>query len=151
MTRSSDPDTLREKAENKREIAAALEELRETLTNAEKIADTPLSKLFHEARTRNTNIHSSVTMFIDYDRESETWEASNVTALQQGEHWDSDARNSSDLLLPISIKPFMDSDVFREQIGWELKESARHKKQDAQRYEGEAKHIEQVRNREESQ
>lgn len=150
MTQPTDPEKRREKAETKRELAAAVEQLRQTLKSAEKVADTPLSKLFHEARTRSRDPHRSVSLFLDYDHEAETWEASKVTPLQQGEHWNSDARNAHDLTLSIGIKSFMDSDTFRDVIGGDLSRGVQSLKQDAQRYEEGAKHIEQMRNREES-
>ena len=104
----------------------AIGELKDRLQNADSIAeDVPvLSELFHEARTagrRQTRGHGGrFVALLDYDGE---WTCRHVNYLQGGTHY---RGTGADLKLSCRPYPFMEIDMFKEWVGWKLREASRY-------------------------
>lgn len=103
----------------------AIQELRNRLQNADSIAeDAPvLSELFHEARTASTRqvreYGGSFVALLDYDGE---WTCRSVRYLEGGKHY---RDTGADLKLSCQAYPLMDTDMFKDRVGWQLGEASR--------------------------
>lgn len=115
-------EEYRKKAEECRAKADAILDLRDELLESERVGDTRLSGLFHEARTTPLGSWRAATAFIRI--EDGVARVEKVLKLQEG-RWSPETHHGYDVLLNMSIKPFMDSDYFRDVIGDKLREDAR--------------------------
>lgn len=91
-----------------------LETLRTQLQNADKLAGTPFSELFHEARTCDqiyTGVHCEYTI----DSDTGTISQISLTKLRQGEHV-LDHPDAADFSLSLPRKPFMTAERAKEII-----------------------------------
>ncbi len=110
--------------ERQREIKAALESLDEAMQNCESVGDTRLSGLFHEARTTSTRHWKTVTAFCDLDADGEL-EVTKVSKLSDG-RWAPETRDAHDVILNMSIDPFMRGDYFCHCVRDDISEKVRH-------------------------
>lgn len=105
MSRKETTENESRKAQLKNEIAA-LEELREELEQADTVGDTRLSKLFHEARTADTNIYSGATCSLGLEDKAYVID---ITKTRPGEHL-RDTPGFAAVGCP--VKPFMTGERF---------------------------------------
>jgi hypothetical protein len=107
-----------------REIKAALESLDETMQNCDSVGDTRLSGLFHEARTTSPGYWTTVTAFCDLDADGEL-EVTSICKLSDG-RWAPETRDAHDVILHMSINPFMRGDYFCDRVRDDISEQVRH-------------------------
>jgi hypothetical protein len=108
----------------KREIKAALESLDEAMQNCDSVGDTRLSGLFHEARTTSPGYWKTVTAFCDLDANGEL-EVTKVSKLSDG-RWAPETRDAHDVVLNMSINPFMRGDYFCDRVRDDISKKIRH-------------------------
>jgi hypothetical protein len=107
-----------------REIKAALESLDETMQNCDSVGETRLSGLFHVARTTSQRHWKTVTAFCDLDDDGEL-QVTKVSKLNDG-RWAPETRNAHDVILNMSINPFMRGDYFCDRVRDDISEQVRH-------------------------
>lgn len=113
----NDPATHREKANDCERQIEALEALRNEVLEADRIGETRLSELFHEARTSRPDVWKSATAFINIvDGEAVV---DHVEKLRDG-YWSPETRDRFDALISVGVRPFMDSATFRGWAGDEI-------------------------------
>jgi len=105
---------------------AAIDDLKHRLQESDSIADDcpVLSELFHEARTASIG-HcrghgGSFVALLDYD--DDEWSCRSVRYLEGGTHY---RDTGADLKLSCSPYPFMDTDMFKDRVVWQLREASR--------------------------
>ena len=105
------------------EAADVVEDTIDAVMDADSLAETPFSKLFHEARTTSRNRATGVTLQVRVsDGEFEVHDTPVKT--RQGEHlrgtdaWDS--------MISIPVKPFMETQTARDEIVRQLRAFQRH-------------------------
>jgi len=116
---------LSEKGKKMMAVADAYEELADSLSNAESIADDVpvLSELFHEARTTHKKPRDGrFVALLDYDVDGDEWTCRNVSWLQQGTHY---RDTGADAVLGFSPYPFCSTDRFAEEFVNRLRMMAR--------------------------
>lgn len=132
-------DELRTEAEKQREVADALVSLRKDLKESESVGETPLSGLFHAARTTSPRHYNGITVTLNYNRETEEWDVGSPIKRQRGESLLPSARKKHDAVLNVGIQPFMDRRTF---VGWvdnQLRDAAAQFSGSAQMKEQDAK------------
>jgi hypothetical protein len=108
----------------KREIKAALESLDETMQNCDSVGETRLSGLFHVARTTSQRHWKTVTAFCDLDDDGEL-AVTSVCKLSDG-RWAPETRDAHDVIINMSINPFMRGDYFCHCVRDDISEKIRH-------------------------
>lgn len=98
--------------------SATVDEQIENLRGIESLADTPFSKLFHEARTSKSRVYSGVTLQVRV-RDGEVEGHDTPVKTRQGEHLRGTDAWDSKVSLP--VKPFMDVQTARQEIVYQLK------------------------------
>jgi hypothetical protein len=106
-----------------REIKAALESLDEAMQNCDSVGDTRLSGLFHEARTTSPSHWRTVTAFCDL--EDGELQVTTICKLSDG-RWAPETRDAHDVVLNMSINPFMRGDYFCHCVRDDISEKIRH-------------------------
>ena len=107
-----------------------VEEQIEELKNAESLADTPFSKLFHEARTTSRQRATGVSLQVRATDETlETHD--NPVKTSQGEHLR--GTDAWDGIVSIPVRPFMETRVARQEIRRQLRDLLRNYQRRAQR------------------
>ena len=97
--------------------------LAKEVRNADSIAETPWSKLFHEARTTSRKTYTSVSVPVSVT--SDGVKVGDVVKTRQGEHFH--MRDTSwDGVISLPVKPFMDTQTARQELSRRLKEFERH-------------------------
>lgn len=99
----------------------------EAVKNADSLAETKFSKLFHEARTSTpdtirTNGYSGVTLQVRV-RDGELEVHDNPVKTRQGEHLR--GTSSWDSKISLVVKPFMDTETARQEIVRQLRQVQR--------------------------
>lgn len=112
----------REKANEYDAVADALEALREEVMEADRIGDTQLSKLFHEARTNRPDAWKSATAFIDIEDGEAVVDS--VSKLRDG-RWSPETRNRHDALVTVGVRPFMGTSEFKAAVRDDLEQRIR--------------------------
>jgi hypothetical protein len=112
------------KVARQREIKAALESLDETMQNCDSVGETRLSGLFHVARTTSQRHWKTVTAFCDLDDDGEL-QVTKVSKLNDG-RWAPETRDAHDVILNMSINPFMRGDYFCDRVRDDISEQVRH-------------------------
>ena len=98
----------------------------EAVKDADSLADTPFSKLFHEARTTGRNRATGVTLQVRA-RDGEVEAHDTPVKTRQGEHLR--GTDSWDFMVSLPVKPFMDTRTARQEIvrqldAWQQKAAA---------------------------
>lgn len=91
-----------------------LEDLREQVQDADKLADTPFSELFHEARTSN-QIYNKINCYYQIDPDTGSISQLTLFKLQQGEHI-LDHPNAADFSASLPRKPSMTTEYAKQLI-----------------------------------
>lgn len=94
----------------------------ETIRGAESLADTPFSKLFHEARTTGRNRATGVTLQVRV-RDGEFEAHDTPVKTRQGEHLR--GTDAWDGMVSLPVKPFMDTGTARQGIIRQLRDIQR--------------------------
>lgn len=128
-------EQAREQAAEYREKADAIEDLQDKLRGADSVGETPLSGLFHEARTSSKDNWKAATAFIQVTNTGALVET--VEKISEGV-WPPETRRRWDVLLSVPIRPFMDAETFRSLAIEGLDQSRASFIQSAQRSEQEA-------------
>lgn len=98
---------------NTTDDVAVVENTIEAVKNADSLADTPFSKLFHEARTTGRNRATGVTLQVRV-RDGEFQTHDNPVKTRQGEHLR--GTDAWDAMVSLPVKPFMDTRTARQEI-----------------------------------
>jgi len=99
--------------------------------NADSLADTPFSKLFHEARTTGRNRATGVTLQVRV-RDGEFEAHDEPVKTRQGEHLR--GTDAWDGMVSIPVKPFMDTRTAQQEIVRQLRDLKRTYVSPADRY-----------------
>jgi hypothetical protein len=110
--------------------ARAVEEQIESVKNADSLADTPFSTLFHEARTTGRNRATGVTLQVRV-RDGEFEVHDNMVKTRQGEHLR--GTDAWDGMVSIPVKPFMETRTARNEIVRQLRGLAKTYRRKAQK------------------
>ena len=101
------------KIEAKNAEIEALETLQDEISSADKIAETRLSKLFHEARTTKKGHWKSVTAFCDI--EDGEIVVKSLDKISDG-RWSPETRQRYDVLISVGVRPFMEARNFKRTV-----------------------------------
>jgi len=94
----------------------------EAVNNADSLAPTPFSKLFHEARTTGRNRATGVTLQVRV-RDGEFQVHDEPVKTRQGQHLR--GTDAWDGMISIPVKPFMDTQTARQEIVRQLRDVKR--------------------------
>ena len=100
----------------------AIESVIESLKNADSLADTPFSKLFHEARTTGRRHYTGVSLQVRV-RDGEFEVHDTPVKTRRGEHLR--GTNSWDNILGLPVRPFMETEIAKKEIIRQLKDFKR--------------------------
>ena len=142
-------DEAREKAEQYEAEAEALEALRDEVLNADRIADTRLSGLFHEARTTRKGYWKSVHAFVNIGEDGKVV-VDSLDKLSDG-YWSPETRDRYDAILSVPVRPFMETDMFKSIIRDEISQAVSPRRQNAHRYREDAKTLARMERYEQEQ
>jgi len=135
MVEYQTPDAVAEK----RQLADAVDRLKEQLQNADSIANgCPLfSEFFHRVRTSSYDGRNwRYVALYDYDPEADKWTHRSTHRLQKGTHLKD---TGADLCLSMSPKPFLSVSSFSEIVRGKLSRDARASRQNASNIDRRAK------------
>jgi len=104
----------------------------ETIRGAESLADTPFSKLFHEARTTGRNRATGVTLQVRV-RDGEFEGHDTPVKTRQGEHLR--GTDAWDGMISLPVRPFMETQTARQEIVRQLRDLQRRYQTQEQREE----------------
>lgn len=117
MQQSSSADDA--KIEELRNEIEVLEDLDEDVQDADSIAETVLSELFHEARTTSKRHWKSASAFVNIDEDG--IDVDHVEKISDG-HWSPETRNRYDAIVSVPILPFMVTPEFKQAVRAELRQ-----------------------------
>lgn len=106
-------EEMREKADEYEAEIEALEALKEEVQTAERIGDTKLSSLFHEARTNRAGTWTKASAFVNIEDGEAVVEK--VSKLREG-RWAPRTRDRYDAVISVGVRPFMETDVFKSLV-----------------------------------
>lgn len=114
----------------------ALTDLKTEVMNADRIGETRLSKLFHEARTTRKGHWKSVHAFITIN--DGVAEVDHLDKLTDG-YWPPETRNRYNAIVSVGVRPFMETDIFKSLVRDDIQRAIDGLKQNEQRYREDAK------------
>ena len=135
----------REKATELETEIEALEDLRDEVLDADRIGDTRLSKLFHEARTTRKGHWKTVSAFIRIEDGEAV--VDHLDKLSDG-HWSPETRQRYDAIIGVGVRPFMESAMFKSMVRDAIQHNIDGARQNLQHYREDAKTHEHMAERE---
>jgi hypothetical protein len=136
MMTTDTTDDLREKEAEYEAEYGAYDRLTSALESAERIGETRLSKLFHEARTTRKGHWKTVSAFCRISESEESDEAvvevDHLDKLSEG-RWRPEVRRRYDLVLSVPVRPFMEADTFRSYVRDDIRRAMQSARQSQQR------------------
>jgi len=146
MTTNDTTDELREKEAEYQAEYRAYDELKSELEEAERVGETRLSELFHEARTTRSH-WKTVSAFCRVSESDESGEAEvevdHIDKLSDG-RWSPETRQRYDLVLSVPVQPFMEADGFRSYVRGDL-QRAMHSARQSQQWAADRRRAQQYR------
>lgn len=125
-------DEIEGQIEDKQQEIDAIAELEIEIMESDSIGETRLSGLFHEARTTSADHWSSVSAFCQIEDGEVV--VDHLDKLSDG-RWAPEVRDRYDVIIGVSIRPFMDSQQFRHAVESEISQAKRGREQGIQHRE----------------
>jgi len=120
MARQNDATKLQNKLETVSAEIDAIKTLQEEIKACDRIGDTVLSGLFHEARTGSGRHWNQVTAFCNIERGELI--VDHTDKISDG-RWSPDTRRRFDVLVTVRVQPFMPTQEFKFAVDSDLQQA----------------------------